>query len=167
MILRRLACLAVLTALALALPASRPAAAQQWQHVDRPGLGFAIDVPVSLFDLREAGRDGRSVTWRTYSDDIRLRVFSLPVKLRVSPDAVLPLVQDDFANREVTYEASGESWAVVSGYTDGTRSRIFYDRLEAGPGATWAGFSLQWQADRRDDVDPTVDRIANSLAVSR
>jgi len=151
-----------------ALIASGPAAAQIWERFERPDYRFAIEVPDSLFDIREKGGDRDRVTWRTRSGDIVLEAFSLPVGMAVSPARILALRQESFPERVITYEASKEGWAVVSGYETAARDRIFYERFESAQrSAYWAGFVLRWNVTRRADVDDTVKRIGQSLTVTR
>ena len=136
-----------------------------WETWDRPDYDFVIEVPDHIFDIRRKG--DQSVSWETSDGDITLDVSSFFGGDDAAPDEVLSLRQDSLPFRVVTYEASGNNWAVVSGYEDDARTEIFYERFEAGPSGLWAGYVLRWPVTRRDDVDDLTGRIGRSLSVRR
>jgi len=136
-----------------------------WELFDRPGYDFVIDVPDHLFDIRT--KSDQAVVWETNSGDITLDVSSFFGGNDASPSEVLSLRQDSMPNRVVTYEASGDGWAVVSGYEGPSETRIFYERFESGPTGLWAGYVLRWDVARREDVDYITKRLGDSLSVRR
>lgn len=155
-------------AVALLLPLPAFAAAHlepYWEVFDRPAWDFVIEVPDHLFDVRTKTAD--AVSWETVSGDITLDVSSFFGGTEAAPEDVLDLRQDSLPERVITYEASGDSWAVVSGYEDAAETRIFYERFESGPSGLWAGFVMRWDDARREDVDHTIKRLGDSLSVRR
>ena len=136
-----------------------------WERFDRPAYDFVIEVPDHLFDIRR--KDADSVTWERRDGSVTLEVSSFFGGTEARPEDILGLRQDGLPNRRVTYEASGNGWAVVSGYEDAGRTRIFYERFEAGPSGLWAGFVMRWDATERADVDKTIKRLGDSLSVTR
>jgi len=136
-----------------------------WEVFDRPTYDFIIEVPDHLFDIRT--KTDNAVAWETETADITLDVSSFFGGQEASPEDVLALRQDSLPDRVVTYQASGNGWAVVSGYETPSETRIFYERFESGPSGLWAGFVMRWDDNRRADVDATIKRLGDSLSVRR
>lgn len=153
--------------IAAVLLLTTPAAAEPayWETFDRPAYGFRIEVPDHLFTLREKGPD--RVSWISETGDVRLDVATFYGGRTFTPEELLAERSASIPGRVVTYEASGDDWAVASGFESPERQRIFYERFEADADGVWVGFTLRWDESRRDDVDGLVKRIGDSLDTAR
>ncbi len=164
---------ALFLSLALGLAAAPIAAVAQaadpaqpaWETFEQPGYGFRLDVPDHLFDRRVKRPKTSRVIWTRRDGAASLEAFARPLPLDLTPEALLAERQAARPERVITYEASGEGWAVTSGFETEAREEIFYERLERGEGRRWAGFVLRWRPEMRDQVDDLVGPIGRSLAV--
>lgn len=154
--------LALLTSAGLS--AAAVTAQPSWELFDQSGYRFRLEVPHHLFDHRNI--DGDVVRWTSDDGEIRLEASAFLFGRGMPPSEVLTARQSLKPDRIVTYAASGDTWAVASGYETPDRRRVFYERFEAGRNGMWAGFVLRYDVTRRSDVDATINRLGRSLAVT-
>ncbi|EAU40049.1 hypothetical protein FP2506_02370 [Fulvimarina pelagi HTCC2506] len=119
-------------------------------------FGTSATFPTELFPNRlPAPTSGDGLGWSAPSG-AEIFIYARNNQGGETPKSVISQRADA---DDVTYKASGERWAVVSGYLDG---RIFYERY-IFRGDLIHSVAIRYPESARDTYDPIVGDVTNSL----
>ncbi|MEX6506288.1 hypothetical protein [Jiella sp. M17.18] len=118
--------------------------------------GTSATFPSSEFpDRLPAPTNGDGMAWRS-PDGAELFIYARHNRGNETPQTI---IADRTKADDVTYKASGNTWAVVSGYHDG---KIFYERY-IFRGDLIHSVAIRYPKSLRSEYDPLVGEITNSL----
>ncbi|MEF2554255.1 hypothetical protein VQ042_23500 [Aurantimonas sp. A2-1-M11] len=119
-------------------------------------FGTTARFPAEAFpDQLPAPTNGDGLGWRS-PEGAEIFIYARPRQEGETPKAV---VRERSDTDEVTYDRSGERWAVVSGYRDG---RIFYERY-IFRGDLVHSVSIRYPESERETYDRLVGPITMTL----
>lgn len=146
-----------------------PTLAQQdygWSRYSDPAIGYAVDLPLDLFALvpdtppeapvfLEIGGEGQINLYNGIAHGLTLADFAQR------------FAQDD-PSREVTYQAEGQSWFVLSGLyrapEAGAAPLIFYTKvLLSADRERFSGFEISYPASEKQRFDAIVERLNDTF----
>ncbi|MEN3793885.1 hypothetical protein [Fulvimarina sp. MAC3] len=138
-----------------AVTALSPASAEDLSYKNER-YGTSATFPTELFPNRlPAPTNGDGLGWSS-PDGAEIFIYARDNLGGETPKSII-------ANRadtdDVTYQASGNRWAVVSGYIDG---RIFYERY-IFRGDLIHSVAIRYPESARETYDPIVGKVTNSL----
>lgn len=146
-------CCAMLTA---------PALADELTYVNgRFGTQFTL--PAHMFDqIAPPPENGDGITF-TGGDGALLSVFGSHNAFGETARQMRDRLERDrtASGDSVTYRASGQSWLVLSGYTD---ELIYYERHELAPQGTIHSVIILFPPEARPRYEPFIDEFAARLA---
>lgn len=147
---------------AIVIAAAIPAAADMLTY-ENSRFGTSVTFPLDVFDqIEQAPENGDGRTFSS-EDGAELSIFGSNNAEGLTPDGLIDRLtgvgQD--SGMPVEYKASGNSWAVVSGYDGDT---IYYERHEFGANDIIHTVSMRYPRDLRDEYDPLVKPIVRSLS---
>ena len=119
-------------------------------------FGTSASFPLEAFPNQlPAPTNGDGLAWTSPSGG------ELFIYARYNLDGETPasIIRDRAAEDEVTYKASGDHWAVVSGYRDG---KIFYERY-IFRGDVIHSVAIRYPESERATYDPLVGPVTMSL----
>ena len=118
--------------------------------------GTSATFPAELFpNPLPAPTNGDGLGWNS-PDGAEIFIYARDNQGGETPRSI---IADRTASDDVTYRASGDRWAVVSGYLDG---RIFYERY-IFRGDLIHSVAIRYPESARDTYDPIVGEVTNSL----
>jgi len=128
-------------------------------HLNANG-GFAVDIPVRLFRLASADRNGRNYRSETGKAELTLAVYANALEQDVAKAYASAL-----AGRSIvaspTYKAKGKDFFVISGKAKG---RIVYVKsLLTCNGSVWASLRLDYDESSKQDFDSVLTRMSQSF----
>ena len=151
--------------LSVALSAGAAGQSQlDWDRYIDPQYGFSADLPYGAFEplpgdpsqgltLGEIGGNGQI---SIYGGDARgLTLAGFAERLTSGNDV-----------REITYQAEGESWFVLSGYysPQSGEQLIFYTKVLLSPDReSFSAFEISYDANEKARYDAIVERIEDSF----
>ncbi|MDY8109426.1 hypothetical protein U0C82_09765 [Fulvimarina sp. 2208YS6-2-32] len=142
-------------ALFVGLSASAEAGAADLTY-ENERYGTSATFPSELFpDPLPAPQSGDGLGWSA-PNGAEIFVYA---RANAGGETARSIIASRAATDDVTYEASGKRWAVVSGYRDG---RIFYERYILR-GDLVHSVSIRYPEEVRETYDPIVGDITNSL----
>ncbi|MEF2071476.1 hypothetical protein [Consotaella aegiceratis] len=151
--LKRPALLAVCSALVL-ISAGGARADDLTYHNSR--FGTSATFPVDAFPQRmPAPTNGDGMAWRS-DDGAELYIYA---RRNAGNETPADVIAGREAEDDVTYKASGKSWAVVSGYRN---DKIFYERY-IFRGDLVHSVAVLYPPDLRSTYDPLVGPVTMTL----
>jgi len=137
---------------------------QDWQIYVNKRFGTRIHYPADLLPTGFSSLNGDGVTMKSSDGRIELRVFGGFNALEHTPREHEAWLRGDMRNGAVTYKARNKEWFVLSGMEGGS---IFYEkRLFSADGETIHGFSFRYPAAEKTAMDPIVERLSKTFALS-
>lgn len=136
-----------------------------WERHTDPAYAFAVDLPMGLFAPIDA-TDAPGLTLAEIGGEGQISLYG---------GSAEGLTLEDFATRlsageqvrTITYQASGGSWFVLSGYYEsgpGERPLIFYTKvLMSADHRTFSAFEISYPQSEKSRFDPIVNRIEDSM----
>ena len=133
-------------------------------HNDR--FGVTARVPFGMVSTVEPeNEDGR--TFYDPIDNASVRIWGSYATIGLAAFRARRTEDLESRGAEITYEAGGNSWFVISGYLD---DEVFYLRAERGRTCegepVWAHIDIRFAEDLRPRFESLVDPLANSLRVA-
>ena len=140
-----------------------------WAQYTDPAFAFTVDLPMDLFapldatdvpglTLAEIGGEGQISLYGGSAEGLTLQDFA--VRLAAGEQV-----------RTITYQASGGSWFVLSGYYEspgGEDPLIFYTKvLMSADHRTFSAFEISYPQNEKSRFDPIVNRIEDSMTRPR
>ena len=158
-------CFRVLAAaLAAGLCLVRPAAAE-WVAFTEPGHGARFAYPADIFEPVPNPDGTGDHTFESFDGQARLVIGSWDNADGESLAGMRSRLLDDARATSLTYDPSGKSWFVLSGYHG---ENIYYQKvMYACGGATVSAFGLDYPEAERAIYDPVVEAIEDSFRPGR
>lgn len=132
-----------------------------WQTYVNDRYGMRFDYPAHVFKRAEPAEGGEGRTF--FSSDASLQIMSRENDLGYSPRSMMRDVAGNPDYREVTYNPSGRSWLVISGFRD---ENIYYEKYFFRGGLISA-FAIEFPRDRKPFYAPLIERIEDSFRAGR
>lgn len=155
-------------ALFLLLAGSAAAAADQfiphgdgWQTYANSRYGIRLDFPGDLFRPEAAPENGDGRVFDAANATLQVHAFH-----NIEGDTPRSLKRRTVGSEgyeDVTYQASGGSWLVLSGYRG---DMIFYEKFAFRDGVISA-FGIEFPRDQKPFYSPIVERIEDSFHAGR
>lgn len=140
-----------------------------WDRYTDPAYAFTVDLPMGLF-APLGTTDVPGLTLAEISGEGQISLYG---------GSAEGLTLQDFASRlsageqvrTITYQASGASWFVLSGYYEsaaGEDPLIFYTKVLMSPDhRTFSAFEISYPKNEKSRFDPIVNRIEESMTRPR
>jgi hypothetical protein len=140
-----------------------------WQRQTNEVGEFSVELPLGAFTALD-GPDASRRVFTELGGEGQITLYGGPAE---------GLTIDEFARqlsagadvRNITYQAGGNSWFVLSGYYDnenGGEPLIFYTKvLMSADHQTFSAFEISYPRSEKRRFDPIVERIENSMTRPR
>jgi hypothetical protein len=144
-----------------------PAVAQaEWTHYRDPQFGYALELPLGLFEPVDSPADGR-IVYRTPDGGGELNIFGASNSQGLSPRGLREVLATADPVDVITYERAGRSWFVLSGYYTSEQARdetVFYAKVMLNADRTaFAGFEISYPRSEKALYDPIVEKLEDTL----
>jgi hypothetical protein len=138
-----------------------------WMIYQDAEFGFTLELPLHLF--QEVENTEKGIQLREASGDGLLEVYGVENAEYLSPDEIATVLEDDPQITEVTYQASGANWIVLSGYYEResyeSGELIFYAKFMFNANRSRiSAFEISYPERDRDRYDSIVERLEESLS---
>ena len=142
--------------------AAHEARAGEWTRYHNERFGFGLEYPANLFRVERTTEAGDGRVFAAREGEARLLVGALANDDHHSAKGYQDfLARTSYAEYKITYRPLGDDWLVLSGEADG---KIFYEKAVFSCGGELiSSFALLYPADKREQFDPIVARVANSF----
>ncbi|MBL4645855.1 MAG: hypothetical protein JKY99_05295 [Rhizobiales bacterium] len=141
------------------------ASADSWKTYRNERFGYSVDYP-GFLTFAEHSPDGIGVLLESEDGKTTLSAYAINNALMRSPIEILNDIVAANTLRTITYKTAKQDWMTLSGYmtdSEGTEL-IFYQRLMINKTrSAFSGFELIYPVTRRDEIDPLIKHIGQSL----
>ncbi|MEO6395315.1 MAG: hypothetical protein ABIO40_05345 [Devosia sp.] len=143
------------------------AAAEEWRTYTDPQQRFAVDLPVTSFEMTDdAGSDGH-LTLSEIGGTAIIDIFFGNNLKRLSPAAFADRLSHAGLVKDITYQTGGRTWFVLSGHYRQTGDEpplIYYAKyLFTADLEQLGGFEISYSVDDKHRLGPIVERIEASF----
>ena len=153
------------TGLAVVLFGCQPVLAEDWTLYRDPQLRFQIELPTSTF--RENSTSVSHLELTEIGGNAIVRVYGGDNVKHLTPSQFADEISTAGIINDVTYQAGGPNWIVVSGHyttTGNEQAPIYYAKyLFSGDLARVAGFEISYSPAEKARMDPVVEGLERSL----
>ena len=136
-----------------------------WTVYTNPRFGYTVDVPAD-FSASEAPENNDGRTFSPPGRQGSVAVYGSFNALGHSPEDHREWLKEGFASAggkaRVTYEATGKTWCVLSGFT--AEGAIFYQRVRfSADGDALIAVHFVYPEEDKEEWDPVVERMGKTL----
>lgn len=151
------------TATLVVLATHAATAAEKWVRYTNQRFGTSAEFPADLVSPEPPPANGSGQTYVSEDGLIRISIFGSFLVLVENFEAYRQdrLNLADESGIEVTYSAGGKGWFVYSGLKDG--EIVYFKSIPACGGEAAGHIVLTYPQNRKEFMDPIVERVASSL----
>jgi hypothetical protein len=132
----------------------------QYRPYLNAAAGFGVDIPMRLFRLTAADRNGRNYQSEFGRTSIDILIFTNALEEDVGA-AFNRAIADPTIVAAPNYKHKGKSFFVISG-KNGKRI-VYYKALLTCDGSVWVSLRLEYNETSEESLDPIVTRMSHSL----
>ncbi|MDP1906843.1 MAG: hypothetical protein Q8K85_00985 [Hyphomicrobium sp.] len=152
-----------LTKLAASCPQAAALSAgdmKQFRTYVDAGSGFVVDIPVRMFRLVAADRNGRRYRSEAGAADLTLGIYNNALEQNVGA-AYAAALADRTIVAAPSYKAKGKDFFVISGKAKGRI--VYYKSLLTCNASVWASLRLEYDESSKQDFDAVLTRMSQSF----
>lgn len=133
-----------------------------WRTYTNERYGFSLIIPSHVLAVEKKSDAGDGLVFASKDGETRLLVGTLKnAEARMTSTYRDYITQQSYADYNITYRRSGDSWFVLSGEGNG---KIFYEKVMFSCGSELiSSFALIYPAEQRRTFDPIVEKIEDSF----
>ncbi|MEO6395211.1 MAG: hypothetical protein ABIO40_04815 [Devosia sp.] len=143
------------------------AAAEEWRSYTDPQQRFALDLPITSFDVTHDAPGSGHLTLSEIGGTAIIDIFFGNNLKRLSPAAFADRLSHAGLVKDITYRTRGRTWFVLSGHYRQTGDEpplIYYAKyLFTADLEQLGGFEISYSVDEKQRLDPIVERIEDSF----
>jgi hypothetical protein len=143
--------------------------AEEWRAYTDPGHRYAIDLPVTSFAMQSRSGTSGHMSLTEIGGDAVIDIYTGANAKHLSPADFAAELSQAGEIKDITYQARGQSWFVISGhYASVKPPLIYYAKYMFSDGMrAVAGFEVSYPVNEKARMDPIVTHLERSLHIPK